>query len=91
MALSVSLHYDLTLLICPTMVVLTWDIICLSKRWSNPFEIWVMGDWFAEVMRVYSKAYSEKWGDFTTDGVERITGHPSHFSKRLSVRPLHPR
>jgi hypothetical protein len=38
-----------------------------------------MGDWFAEVMPVYSKAYSENWGDFTTDDVERITGHPSRF------------
>lgn len=35
------------------------------------------GDWAAGVFRDYSKAYSEGWGDFTTDDVERITGHPA--------------
>ena len=34
-----------------------------------------MSDWFADVMRDYSKAYSENWGNFVTDDVERITGH----------------
>jgi NAD(P)H dehydrogenase (quinone) len=34
-----------------------------------------MGEWFPKVMRDYSKAYSEGWGEFTTDDVERVTGH----------------
>ena len=34
-----------------------------------------MGDWFADVMRDYSRAYSENWGDVVTDDVKRITGH----------------
>ena len=33
------------------------------------------GDWGAEVMMDYSKAYSEGWGDFTNDDVKTITGH----------------
>jgi uncharacterized protein YbjT (DUF2867 family) len=35
-----------------------------------------MGDWYAQVMRDLCKAYSENWGDVTTDEVARITGHP---------------
>ncbi len=35
------------------------------------------GEWGAEVMRGYSKAYSEGWGDFVTDDVEIVTGKPS--------------
>jgi NAD(P)H dehydrogenase (quinone) len=34
-----------------------------------------MGAWFARVMRDYSAAYGEGWGDFTTDAVRRATGH----------------
>ena len=34
-----------------------------------------MGDWLADVMRDYSRAYSENWGNFVTDDVKRITGH----------------
>ncbi len=36
-----------------------------------------MGDWFPQLMRDYSKAYSENWGDYTTNDVERLTGHPA--------------
>lgn len=32
------------------------------------------GDWMAGVLRDYSQAYSDGWGDFTTDSVERLTG-----------------
>ena len=32
------------------------------------------GDWGAQVMMDYSRAYSEGWGDFTNDDVEMITG-----------------
>ena len=35
-----------------------------------------LGDqFFAKDMRQYSEAYSDNWGDFTTDGFERMTGH----------------
>jgi uncharacterized protein YbjT (DUF2867 family) len=36
-----------------------------------------MGDWVAPVTRDYAKAYKEGWGDFVTDDLERITGHPA--------------
>ena len=35
-----------------------------------------MGDWFAKVMTDYSRAYSEGWGDFTTEDVQSVTGNP---------------
>ncbi len=35
------------------------------------------GEWGAQVMYDYSKAYSEGWGDFTTDDVEKVTGNRS--------------
>ena len=34
------------------------------------------GDWAAEVFGDYSQAYRDGWGDFTTDEVMRIAGHP---------------
>jgi uncharacterized protein YbjT (DUF2867 family) len=33
-----------------------------------------MGEWYAQVMRDLCRAYSENWGDLTTDSVARITG-----------------
>jgi uncharacterized protein YbjT (DUF2867 family) len=33
-----------------------------------------MGEWYARVMRDLCRAYSENWGDLTTDSVARITG-----------------
>jgi uncharacterized protein YbjT (DUF2867 family) len=35
------------------------------------------GEWGAQVMMDYSKAYSEGWGDFVNDDVESITGNKS--------------
>lgn len=32
-------------------------------------------DWISTLMRDYSRAYSEGWGDFVTDNVERMTAH----------------
>ncbi len=32
-------------------------------------------EWASTLMRDYSQAYSEGWGDFVTDSVERMTGH----------------
>jgi nucleoside-diphosphate-sugar epimerase len=45
------------------------------------------GDWFAEVMRDYSKAYGEGWGDYTTDTVQKVTGKPAR-SVREFVRDV---
>ena len=51
-----------------------------------------MGDWFPVVMRDYSKAYSENWGDYTNNDVERITGHPARsfeaFANEIFVPAL---
>jgi uncharacterized protein YbjT (DUF2867 family) len=33
-----------------------------------------MGEWYARAMRDFCRAYSENWGDLTTDSVARITG-----------------
>jgi uncharacterized protein YbjT (DUF2867 family) len=32
-------------------------------------------EWISNLMRDYSQAYGEGWGDFVTDNVERMTGH----------------
>lgn len=34
------------------------------------------GDWFPAVMRDYSRAYAEGWGDFVTEDFERLVGRP---------------
>lgn len=41
------------------------------------------GEWGAQVMMDYSKAYAEGWGDFTNDDVETITGHKSRSFKQF--------
>jgi uncharacterized protein YbjT (DUF2867 family) len=33
------------------------------------------GQWLAEVMRDYARAYAAGWGDYTTDTVHTLTGH----------------
>ena len=35
------------------------------------------GEWTADVLADYSRAYAKGWGDFTTTFVEKITGHPA--------------
>lgn len=35
-----------------------------------------LDDWMSTLMRDYYQAYSEGWGDFVTDNVERMAGHP---------------
>lgn len=32
-------------------------------------------EWTAGILRDYCAAYSRNWGDFTTDGVQRVSGH----------------
>ena len=41
------------------------------------------GEWGAEVMMDYSKAYSEGWGDFTNNDVETITGNKARSYKQF--------
>ena len=36
-----------------------------------------MPEWVADAMTEYNKAFSEGFGDFTTNNVEEITGHPA--------------
>ena len=36
-----------------------------------------MSGWLADANNEYFKALSEGFGDFTTNGVEEITGHPA--------------
>jgi uncharacterized protein YbjT (DUF2867 family) len=41
------------------------------------------GEWGAQVMMDYSKAYSEGWGDFTNDDVETVTGNKARGFKQF--------
>ncbi len=49
-----------------------------------------MGDWFPSVMRDYSQAYREGWGDYTTDDVERMTGHSARSIQAFAQEILAP-
>jgi uncharacterized protein YbjT (DUF2867 family) len=41
-----------------------------------------LGEWTAQVLQDYAQAYSDGWGDFITDHVERITGRsPRTFAQ----------
>jgi len=41
------------------------------------------GEWGGQIMYDYSKAYSEGWGDFTNDDVEKVTGNKSRSIERF--------
>jgi NAD(P)H dehydrogenase (quinone) len=51
-----------------------------------------MGEWYAQVMRDFCRAYSENWGDLTTDCVARITGRAPRsfdaFAREVMVPAL---
>ena len=47
-------------------------------------------EWFAAVTRDYSQAYSENWGDFTTNDVETMTGHPARSFETFAREVLAP-
>lgn len=34
-------------------------------------------EWTVGILRDYCTAYSKNWGDFTTDNVQKLTGHPA--------------
>jgi uncharacterized protein YbjT (DUF2867 family) len=42
------------------------------------------GDWGAQIMVDYSRAYSEGWGDFTNNHVEQITGNKPRSFKQFA-------
>ena len=48
------------------------------------------GEWGADVMMDYSKAYSDGWGDFTTNDVKEITGKEARSFDQFSREVLAP-
>jgi uncharacterized protein YbjT (DUF2867 family) len=46
----------------------------------------IMGfsEWMVEALNEYAKAYGEGYGDFTTDDVEHLTGHPATSYKEFA-------
>ena len=48
------------------------------------------GEWGADVMMDYSKAYAEGWGDFTNDDVETITGKKARDFRQFFTEVLAP-
>lgn len=43
-----------------------------------------LSEWMADALNEYAKAYSEGYGDFTTDDVEQLTGHPATSYKEFA-------
>jgi uncharacterized protein YbjT (DUF2867 family) len=48
------------------------------------------GEWAASVMRDYSAAYGRGWGDFVTDDVKKLTGHPARSIEQFAREVLAP-
>lgn len=48
------------------------------------------GEWGADVMMDYSKAYAEGWGDFTTNDVETLTGKKARNFRQFFNEMLAP-
>ncbi len=48
------------------------------------------GEWAAGVMRDYSAAYGSGWGDFVTDDVQKLTGHPARSIEQFAREVLAP-
>ena len=42
-------------------------------------------DWTVEALHQYFKIFSENWGDFTTDEVEKLTGHPARSYEQFAA------
>lgn len=49
-----------------------------------------LGDWVASLMRDYSEAYGDGWGDLTTGVIEQITGHPARSFEAFAREELRP-
>jgi uncharacterized protein YbjT (DUF2867 family) len=48
------------------------------------------GEWAATVMRDYSAAYGSGWGDFVTEDVKKLTGHPARSIEQFAREVLAP-
>ena len=48
------------------------------------------GEWAAGVMRDYSAAYGSGWGDFVTEDVMKLTGHPACSIEQFAREVLAP-
>jgi len=46
------------------------------------------GDWMADLLREYSEAYGEGWGDQVTGNVELLTGHPARSFRAFAHEVL---
>jgi uncharacterized protein YbjT (DUF2867 family) len=42
------------------------------------------GEWAANVLQDYSAAYGSGWGDFVTDDVKKLTGHPARSIEQFA-------
>jgi uncharacterized protein YbjT (DUF2867 family) len=49
-----------------------------------------MGEWFAQVVKDYSRAYSEGWGDFTTKDVEMLIHRPARTIQEFASEVFAP-
>jgi len=49
-----------------------------------------IGEWFAQVSHDYLQAYSDGWGDFTTDSVREISGQPARSFAQFAEGVLIP-
>jgi len=44
-----------------------------------------LGEWMANLLKEYSEAYGDGWGDLVTDNVERLTGHPARSFREFAA------
>jgi len=49
-----------------------------------------LGDWMANLLKEYSEAYGDGWGDLVTDNVDRLTGHPARSFRNFAEDCLAP-
>ena len=47
-------------------------------------------EWMGNLLKEYSQAYSEGWGDLVTDNVERLTGHRPRSFRQYALECLAP-
>jgi uncharacterized protein YbjT (DUF2867 family) len=48
------------------------------------------GDWMANLLREYSAAYGDGWGDLVTDNVIRLAGHPARSFRDFAAECVAP-
>jgi hypothetical protein len=59
------------------LVVITGDYFTNSKTARAAMVGMGLPEWHADAYNEYNKAFSEGLGNFTTNDVEEITGHPA--------------